>query len=350
MKKEILSIVFLFLFGMMSAQIPQAFKYQAVARNAEGTAISNAAIGVKISIKSNNINGTIVYSETFNAISNQVGIFNLTIGQGTVLSGSFSGIDWGADNYFLNVAIDVNGGSNYTDMGTSQLLSVPYSLYTGSIYVHYSNDTLYIGDKYVIISGGEGPPTGTVTDYDGNIYETVTIGTQTWMKENLRSLHYADGSAIEEAYAYDDNESNVISYGRLYTWFDVMNSSKSPNGTQGICPDGWHVPTLEEAETLEDYLGGNMIAGGKMKETGLTYWLDPNEGATNESGFSARGSGTRGQTGNYENLKEAFYLWLATEYSDTKAKNVGLYNDSDNSAVSQTHPKTIGYSVRCIKD
>lgn len=350
MKKEILFLVLFFLAGILLAQAPQSFKYQAVARDADGQALVNASIGIEISIISNNIGGSSVYTETFTALSNQVGVFNLNIGQGNVQSGSFADIDWGADNYFLNVAIDVDGGSNYSEMGTSQLLSVPYSLHTGSIYVHYSNDTLYIGDTYVIISGGGGPPAGTVEDFDGNVYETVTIGTQTWMKENLRSLHYADGTVIEEAYAYDDNESNVSAYGRLYSWNAVMRISKSPNSTQGICPDGWHVPTLEEAETLEDFLGGNMVAGGKMKETGLTYWLDPNEGATNESGFSARGSGTKGTTGNYENLKEAFYLWLATEYNDLKAKNVGIFSDSDNSAVSQTHPKTIGYSARCIKN
>jgi uncharacterized protein (TIGR02145 family) len=283
-------------------------------------------------------------------LSNQVGVFNLNIGQGNVQSGNFADIDWGTDKYFLNIAMDISGGTNYVDMGTSQLLSVPYSLHTGSIYVHYSNDTLFIGDKYVIISGGGGTTFGTVEDFDGNVYETVTIGTQTWMKESLRSLHYADGTAIEEAYAFDDNESNATIYGRLYTWHAVMAVGKSANGTQGICPDGWHVPTQEEVEILEDFLGGNMVAGGKMKETGFTYWLDPNEGATNESGFSARGSGLRGQAGNYDNFKEAFYCWLATEYNDTKAKNAALYNESDNSAVNQTHPKTMGYSVRCIKD
>jgi len=306
MKKLNLLFLFLIIIGSVTAQAPQSFKYQAVARNDQGVAITNTTIGIQMSLISDNINGNVVYSETFSAESNGTGVFNVNIGQGNVVSGNFSDIDWGAKEYFLKAAMDVTGGSNYIEMGTSQLLSVPYSLHTGSIYVHYSNDTLYIGDQYVIISGS-GPPPGTVTDYDGNVYETIDIGTQTWIKQNLRSLHYADGSPIDEAYAYDDNEAYVSDYGRLYTWNAVMGLSKSTSGkAQGVCPDGWHVPSKVEAETLEDFLGGHMLAGGKMKETGYTYWEEPNTGATNESGFSARGAGQRGQSGNYISLKRIF--------------------------------------------
>ena len=348
MKKMNLMFLFLIIIGSVTAQAPQSFKYQAVARNAEGVAIVNSTIGIEISLISSNINGTVVYSETFSPSSNGVGIFNLNIGQGSVISGNFSDIDWGADNYFLKVAMDVTGGTNYVDMGTTQLLSVPYSLYTGSIYVHYSNDTLYIGDQYVIISGG-GPTPGTVTDYDGNVYETIVIGTQTWLKQNLRSLHYADGSPIDEVYAYDNNEAYVSDYGRLYTWNAVMKLSKDASGrAQGVCPDGWHVPSRAEGETLEAFLGGHMQAGGKMKETGFAYWLEPNQGATNESGFSARGAGLRGYSGNYDNLKEGYYMWTSTE-NVNNAINLALYDVSGNSAF-QSHPKYIGYSVRCIKD
>ncbi len=343
-----LMFLFLIIIGSVTAQAPQSFKYQAVARNAEGAAMVNATIGIEISLISNNINGTVVYSETFSPSSNGVGIFNLNIGQGSVISGNFSDIDWGADNYFLKVAMDVTGGSNYVDMGTTQLLSVPYSLYTASIYVHYSNDTLYIGDQYVIISGG-GPSPGTVTDYDGNVYETIVIGTQTWLKQNLRSLHYADGSTIDEVYAYEDNEAYVSDYGRLYTWNAVMKLSKDASGrAQGVCPDGWHVPSKAEGETLEAFLGGHMQAGGKMKETGFTYWEDPNTGATNESGFSARGAGNMSQNGDYFNLKEAFKMWTSTE-NGIQSIRMQIMNSSASTAFG-TKPRTMGFSVRCIKD
>lgn len=348
MKKMNLMLLFLIIVGSVTAQAPQSFKYQAVARNAEGAAIVNATIGIEISLISNNINGTVVYCETFAAPSNGVGVFNLNIGQGSATSGIFSDIDWGADSYFLKVAMDVTGGSNYVDMGTTQLLSVPYSLYTASIYVHHSNDTLYIGDQYVIISGGGASP-GTVTDYDGNVYETIEIGTQTWMKENLRSLHYADGSTIDEVYAYDDNEANVSDYGRLYRWNAVMKLGKSTtNRAQGVCPDGWHVPSEAEAVTLQDFLGGLAQAGGKMKETGLTYWDDPNTGATNESGFSARGSGNMSHNGDYFLLKEVFKMWTSTE-SGTQSRRLVIYHESAR-IVFAPKPRTMGFSVRCVKD
>lgn len=348
MKKVNLMLLLLIIIGSVTAQTPQSFKYQAVARNTEGVAIVNTNIGIEISIISNNINGNVVYSETFGVLSNGVGIFNLNIGQGSVLSGNFSDIDWGADSYFLKVAMDVAGGSNYVDMGTTQLLSVPYSLYTASIYVNYSNDTLYIGDQYVVLSGS-GPPPGTVTDYDGNVYDIIEIGTQFWLKQNLRSLHYADGTTINEVYAYDDDESYVPDYGRLYTWNALMGLGKSTSAkAQGVCPDEWHVPSKAEAETLQDFLGGHMQAGGKMKETGYTYWNEPNTGATNESEFSARGSGNRSQNGDYFKIKGAFKIWTSTE-NGTQSYRMQIMNNSSNTAFG-AKPKTMAFSVRCIKD
>lgn len=351
MKKTNLLLFLCFLVLATMAQAPKSFKYQAVARHNNGDVIANTIIGLKVEIKIGNINGNIVYSETFSPTSNSSGVFTVNIGEGIPVSGDFMSIDWGHGMFFLAVAMDVSGGSSYIDMGTTQLCSVPYALYTNSIYVNYSNDTLYIGDQYVIISCGNGPPQGTIIDYDGNVYETVVIGTQTWMKENLRSLHYNNGNTIDEVFAYDDNEANVADYGRLYTWDALMGlGDNSSEKSDEICPVGWHIPSSDECEILEDYLGGNMIAGGKMKEMGFLHWLQPNDGATDESGFSARGSGARGSGGNYVNLKEAFFMWTSTENNTTKAVNCSLLYDSDNSAMSQVHPKSIGYSLRCIKN
>jgi len=351
MRKTNLLLFLCLLFGTTMAQAPQSFKYQAVAHSNDGTVIANANIGLKFEIKAGSITGNAVYTETSTALSNGNGVFSVNIGEGNPVSGDFSTINWGEGVYFLAIAMDASGGNSYTTMGATQLCSVPYALYTNSIYVNYSNDTLYIGDQYVVIQGGNDPPVGTITDYDGNVYETVVIGTQTWMKENLRTLHYSDGSPIEEVYAFDDNESNVATYGRLYTWNAVMGIAKNGSSKQcSICPDGWHIPDGDESELLEDFLGGNTVAGGKMKETGYAYWISPNEGATNESGFSARGSGSRGALGNYGNYKEAFYIWTSEENNDLKAVNWGLYYNTDNSAVNQVHPKTMGYSVRCLKD
>ena len=113
----------------------------------------------------------------------------------------------------------------------------------------------------------------TVTDYDGNIYNTVTIGDQVWLKENLKSLHYSDGKEIPDVVSYNNSDSLAEIYGRLYTWGAAMNDSIVA-GTQGVCPCEWHVPTDQEWSQLENYLGGSSIAGGKMKDTITGYWKE----------------------------------------------------------------------------
>jgi uncharacterized protein (TIGR02145 family) len=351
MKKVFLFFLPFFLFGTLMAQAPQSFKYQGVARNNDGTPIINSPIGLKCTIRSGNPNGTAVYSETFAPTSNSIGIFTVNIGEGNVQSGNFSDIDWGTAEYFLNVAMDASGGSNYTDMGSTQFLSVPYSLYTASIYVNYANDTLWIGDKYVILSGGN-PPGGTVTDYDGNTYETVTIGEQTWLKQNLRSLHYADGSLIDSVWVYDNNESNAETWGRLYNWEAVMHgaspSNGNPSGVQGVCPDGWHLPSKAEFQQLMEFVG---IGGSawKLKETNAAYWNNPGQN-TNESGFSARGAGLRDYIFyNYTSLKETTNFWSTTEQDDNRAGNMRIYDQQGN-AVIHNDQKLTGFSVRCVKD
>ena len=360
MKKLLFLFLMLLVFSGLMAQAPQSFKYQAVARNSEGAVLTNTIIGLQVDIRQGSINGNTVYSETFTATSNSAGIFNVNIGEGTPVTGNFSDIDWGSGSYFLNVAIDVNGGTNYMDMGTTQLLSVPYSLYTGSIYVNYSNDTLYIGDQYVIISGGGGGGGGnSVTDFDGNTYETVTIGNQTWLKQNLRSLHYADGTPIDSVWVYDDNESNAATWGRLYSWDAAMHGASSsngnPSGVQGVCPDGWHMPSKAEFEELVDAVGGSFSGGCALKSTNNAYWLTPNDN-NNSSGFSARGSGnsSRVGSGSYSHLKESATYWTATEGENhpNLANHLDLtyqYCTLTINYVSGVKDSN-GYSVRCVKD
>ncbi len=358
MKKSLFLFLMWLVFSGLMAQAPQSFKYQAVARNSEGAVLTNANIGLQMDIRQGSINGNTVYSETFSTTSNSAGIFNVNIGQGTPVSGNFADIDWGAGSYFLNVAMDVNGGTNYMDMGTTQLLSVPYSLYTGSIYVNYSNDTLYIGDQYVIISGGGGGGgSNTVTDYDGNIYQTVTIGNQTWLKENLRSLHYDDGTPIDSVWVYDDNESNASIWGRLYSWDAAMHGAASsngnPSGVQGVCPDGWHMPSNAEFEQLMDFVGGTSVGGCALKAADDSYWTTPNDN-NNSSGFSARGAGLRsGPGGQYSELKNIARFWSTTEDGNNSslANHMNLmYQYCMVQISSIIGTKNTGYSIRCVKD
>ena len=156
----------------------------------------------------------------------------------------------------------------------------------------------------------------TVTDIDGNVYHTVKIGAQTWMVENLRTTRYNDGTAIPlvtgntawgslttPGYCWYNNDQATYgsTYGALYNWYAV-NRGK-------LCPTGWHVATDAEWTQLTDYLGGVWVAGGKMKEAGLSHWESPNEGATNSSGFTALPGGHRISAGSFYLLALHALFW-----------------------------------------
>ena len=198
---------------------------------------------------------------------------------------------------------------------------------------------------------------GTVTDIDGNVYQTVTIGTQVWMAENLKVTHYGNGDAIPHVTAagtwsglttggyceYNDDEDNVATYGRMYNWYAVSDS-------RSIAPAGWHVPTDAEWQTLVDYLGGSTLAGGKIKEAGTSHWSSPNTGATNESGFSALPGGSRRADGTaYYYLTLYGYFWSSSQSGTLDAWNLCLYY-TDAVAYRSYADKRAGESVRCVKD
>lgn len=198
--------------------------------------------------------------------------------------------------------------------------------------------------------------TFSVTDIDGNGYSTVTIGTQIWMAENLKTTKYNDGTVIplvtdEGAWAelitpgiswYDNNIDNKNTYGALYNWFTV--------NTGKLCPTGWHVPSDAEWTTLTTYLGGQSVAGGKLMETGRSHWKSPNSGATNTSGFTALPGGTRySQDGSFHYLGEHGFWWSFTEASASHAWFRSIY--SNGSSIDPGNvPKHNGFSVRCLGD
>jgi uncharacterized protein (TIGR02145 family) len=140
---------------------------------------------------------------------------------------------------------------------------------------------------------------GSMTDIDSNVYKTIEIGSQIWMAENLKTSKYNDGTSIPLVEDYNWRNLNTPGYcwynndavkyknlcGAIYNWFTIS--------TGKLAPAGWHVPSEEEWATLITYLGGEQVAGGKMKESGITHWSIPNESATNESGFTALPSGER---------------------------------------------------------
>jgi uncharacterized protein (TIGR02145 family) len=194
-----------------------------------------------------------------------------------------------------------------------------------------------------------------VTDTrDMKTYSTVQIGTQCWMADNLNFGEMIDGSQPQtdnllfEKYCYNNVETNCSDYGGLYQWNEMMKYVTQP-GTPGICMAGWHIPTNEEWTTLINFLEGEGVAGGKMKETGTTHWIAPNDGATNESGFTALPGGSHNGFGIYQFLGQNACFWTSTQYLTYTAWYLSLsYN---NGAVYRyNNDKVFGYSIRCLKD
>lgn len=175
----------------------------------------------------------------------------------------------------------------------------------------------------------------TFTDSrDGHVYKTVIIGTQIWMEENL--AYKIDNGC----WAYNNDQSNVPTYGYLYNW----------ETAKIVCPSGWHIPTKEEWKTLIDYLGGNSIAGGKMKEIGTLHWNSPNTGAVNSCGFTAIPGGLRDNYDRqFSNLGIYGYWWSATEGLPTSG-SLFILNNIDKIANQDNNAKDFGFSVRCIKN
>jgi uncharacterized protein (TIGR02145 family) len=198
---------------------------------------------------------------------------------------------------------------------------------------------------------------GTIRDIDGNIYKTITIGTQTWMAENLRTAHYRNGEPIPQVTGNEDwsllstgaycnfgnteNDTLIATYGRLYNWYAV-------NDSRNIAPKGWHVPSYEEWMTLVGFLGSDATSGGKMKESGLIHWLDPNTGADNNSGFTSLPGSIRGPDVFYT-LGETANYWSSNEYEDDFA--FGCCNLCySTTAYCGYSNKYLGFSIRCVKD
>jgi len=203
-----------------------------------------------------------------------------------------------------------------------------------------------------VIEEEEEGTNGTFTDSrDGYTYQTVQIGSQTWMAENLKYLPSVVGPGTgsnSEAYCYvygyesTDVDAakateNYTTYGVLYNWTSALNA----------CPVGWHLPSDAEWTQLTDYLGEN--AGDKLKEAGITHWADPNAGANNESGFTALPGGYRGSNGHFYSIRYYGSWWSSTEYDTDNAWR--RYLNYGNSNVDRFyHYKSLGFSVRCLRD
>ena len=241
-----------------------------------------------------------------------------------------------------------------------------------------SANTTYYVRAYATNSNGTGygsaisfttqQGTGTFTDLrDGNVYKFVTIGNQVWMAENLKYLPSVVGPATGSnttpyyyVYGYVGTNvttakatSNYTTYGVLYNWPAAMAGSSSstanPSGVKGVCPAGWHLPSVDEWTQLTDYLGGTSVAGGKLKETGTTHWNSPNTGATNETSFTALPGGYRSHIGSVFNLGGYGYWWSATESNSTYGWYRAMTYNTGYLSMGHNY-KELGLSVRCLMD
>jgi uncharacterized protein (TIGR02145 family) len=195
-----------------------------------------------------------------------------------------------------------------------------------------------------------------VKDIEGNEYNTIKIGDQTWMVRNLKTTRYNDGSAIPliadgtawaalstPGYCWYENEASSFkpSFGALYNGYAVS--------TGKLCPTDWHVPGDADWTILTTRLGGENVAGGRLKEPGTSFWVSPNTGATNESGFTALPGGLRYHDGSFHDFGFGGYWWSSTEYSAVRAWF--RYMDYEyNNVFRFDNLKKNGFSVRCVRD
>ncbi len=454
MKKLYSLLVAVIITANFSGQVPSSFKYQAVLRDASGNVKANANLSIEVSILQGSASGVQVFSENYNITTNEFGLVNLEIGSKN--TSGFSAIDWADGPYFLKISADG------TELGISQILSVPYALHaktvetvdynkltnqpsfaivaTSGLYsdlsgkptklsdftndiasfaVHWvdilgkpsfaaiastgsyndllNKPSLFSGsyadltDKPALFNGTwtslTGKPTTVagygitdavdkayvnalisriealeaisgLTDTDGNVYITVKIGSQIWMAENLKTTKYNDGidiplvtdnttwgSLSAPAYCWpNNNEGFRATYGAIYNAYTVQ--------TGKLCPSGWHVPTDPDWTKLTDYLGGEGVAGGKLKEVGNVHWRNPNTGATNETGFTAIPGILRDYTGPFAgDIDDRAQYWSST-LTDAN-HSIDRYINYNGTTVVRYAPgghNRNGRYVRCMKD
>jgi uncharacterized protein (TIGR02145 family) len=272
--------------------------------------------------------------------------------------------------YYMNLEVSFNGGANYFyipgnflsgDMGPISSGNNKHIVWDGmsNFPNRYSNET-----KLMIVATTAGsinpcPGSPTVTDVDGNVYNTELIGSQCWMKENLRTTRYRNGAEILNGHFwYDDDISWKYIYGGLYTWYTATDP-------YGLCPEGWHVPSDAEWTILTNHItGGNVTGGRQLKscrqvntplggncETSIhPRWDASTSYGTDEYGFSALPAGITSQPyDSFIQMGICAVFWSSTEYSSTTSYTRRLCN-TFNEVDIDDHNKGGGYSVRCIKD
>jgi uncharacterized protein (TIGR02145 family) len=319
---------------------------RAFATNSQGTAVGNM-----ISFKTLDFPNPVVSSSPVVSISQ-----TSAIAGGEVIKEGGSpvterGICWSTSSNPSISSSRILAGSGLGKFTVELTELLPQTTYYVKAYAINSTLTSY-GEEVVFTTA---PTETSVIDIENNVYNIIQIGTQTWLKENLLTTKYNDGTSIPlitddntwseirtAAYCWynNDEDNNKNTYGALYNWYTINSGN--------LCPTGWHVPTDAEFVALVNYLGGSLVAGGKLKESGTAHWISPNTDATNESGFSGLPAGGRDILGRFSSIGLSGGFWTSSE-NNNSAYDQSLSYDTGNSR--RLSPfKWYGASVRCIKD
>ncbi|MEQ9102464.1 MAG: fibrobacter succinogenes major paralogous domain-containing protein [Imperialibacter sp.] len=467
MKKGVLYFAIFLISMSLQAQTPEKFSYQMLVRDAENNILSNANIGLRVSIVQGNESGSITYSETHSTSTSKSGFVSVVIGAGATTD-NFSDIDWSMAPFFVKAEIDPTGATSYSFTSINELQSVPFALHakttetlvlpegyllvgnssnqansvamtgdvtianTGSVVIgsdkvssaqvidnslladdlatgSVASDEILDGtirdedlNKSAIPLSGFGDPTASMDfgnqqisnlrepvgdqevatkayvgaleeklislklaqgyatkDIDGNVYSSVTIGTQTWFDRNLATTKYNDGTEItlvsennawqnlnSPGYSwYENDQVSFANYGALYNWFAIDPSS---NGNKNVCPTGWHVPSLSDWNTLISFLGGTEVErSNKLRQKGTSYWPAPNTGATDEFRFRGLPGGSRNSNGSFSGIGSSGNFSMSDDLGGF-VKAISL--TSTGFSASASIARTYGNSVRCLKN
>ena len=413
MKKLTLTLIALVAMLAAMAQTPNAFNYQTAVRDADGSIIADQSVAFQISILQGAADGTAVYVETHAATTNTHGLVNFQIGGGTTTD-DFSTIDWAAGPYFIKVEMDAAGGTTFVEMGTTQLISVPFAKHADAAeFANNANTAVTAGSatiadeattaeeashalnadtanyaEYAALAETTADMTalldriaaleemsgiGTITDIDGNEYEITKIGNQIWMAENLRVTRYADGTPIpqvtnntewqnlgndDKAFCWWENDSATYaeSYGAYYTFAAANNGNVTSDSAystiQGVCPDGWHMPSQGEWNELRNYLGSVGHAGNEGTVLKSTTGWDADGNGTDLYGFNTHPYGLRDHESGgfqFQGVAELFYSSNENENSIGGAWMFIFENDS-NEIMKGNDSKQRGSHIRCVKN
>jgi uncharacterized protein (TIGR02145 family) len=270
-------------------------------------------------------------------------------------------------NYYKTIEFSILNDTLF-DLPTLKKLQIVNSQTTDNL-----KEKLILKEQLIENRGDDSVEGELLSDVSGNSYKTVRIGNQVWMAENLKTNFYSNGELIPNYWGgrdvywsridtgawcnYNDTplgstgalreqllKQNDQKYGKLYNWYAVTDY-------RNVCPIGWHVPSDSEWKTLIDYLGGQEVAGGKMKIKGMQYWNSPNADATNESNFSGLPGGSCEYDGSFERMSYRATWWSSSGCDTNYNLALGYYLDCLNGSVRYlNYEKHSGFSVRCLKD